>query len=265
MSSAVLADGSYYTWVDAQGRIHNEPIAPDEDSQEKPLDSPPGDDAEYLTEEQVDEKIRKFDEDNPAFYVWVEADGTTHTETYDAESEQEAAESAGAVSDAGAVIGWDPMLAPPFRVSEKIHTGACCEAFRDQFVEVPEQFKSVQLFDPVRYRSFPTAVGDHSAWYFETGIAPKKSSGQRFLVLRLRGAPVEASFIALDAAYKPLYFSGDLPMEETPESWHSVGYQEARILIEDAEVAAFILYLDVNPAEDVSLEIRWADGYTPFQ
>ena len=37
------------------------------------------------------------------------------------------------------------------------------------------------------------------------------------------------------------------------------------MLVEDKGVESFILYLDMKPAEDMSLEIRWADGYAPFQ
>ena len=256
-----MADGSYYTWVDAQGRIHNVPLKPGE---EEPAEQPPGDDNDYQTEEEVEEKLRQYDEDNPAFYVTVEPDGRVRTETYDAEAEQEAAAET-IVSDDQVILGWDPMLAPPFRVDEQVTQGACCEAFADQFVEVPKQFKSVQLFDPVRYRSFPTSQGNHTAWYFEIGKPPKATSGRRFLVLRLRGAPVEASLISLNSEMKPLYYSRRLPLDTIPESWHSVGYQEARVLVEDKDVESFILYLDMKPAEDMSLEIRWADGYVPFQ
>ncbi len=49
-----MADGSYYTWVDAQGRIHNVPLKPGE---EEPVEQPPGDDNDYQTEEEVQEKL----------------------------------------------------------------------------------------------------------------------------------------------------------------------------------------------------------------
>ncbi|MEC8523946.1 MAG: hypothetical protein VXZ24_06880 [Pseudomonadota bacterium] len=260
-----MADGSYYTWVDAQGRIHNVPMNPNENSEkEPPAESPPGDDNVYLSEQEVEERIRQYDEDNPAFYVTVEADGRVRTEVYDAEAEQNAA--AEEVSDDGAVvIGWDPMLAPPFRVDPEVTAGACCESFSDQFVDVLVPFKSVQLFDPVRYRAFPTGRGNRSAWYFNVGPAAETTTGQRFLMLRLRGAPVKGRLIALNAAGKPLYHEVEMPFDTTPESWHSMAYHEYKILIEDSAVERFIFYLDLKPAEELSLEVRWADGYVPFQ
>jgi len=256
-----MAGDGYYTWVDAQGRIHNDPISPDKSPEEKV--SLPGDDTEYLTEKGVEERLKQYDEENPAFYVWTDAEGRVQTQTYDAEAEQSAA--ASAVADDEAVIGWDPILAPPFRVSPAVTAGLCCEMFAGEFQEITEQFKSLQLFDPVRYRSFPTKTGKHSAWYVDIGAMPDDWRGRRFLVLRLRGAPVKASFIALNDALKPLYSEQDIALELHPETWRSIAYQEARVLIEDRDVSAFILYLDIKPAEDMSLEIRWADGYDPFQ
>ncbi|MEK9713466.1 MAG: DUF4124 domain-containing protein [Thalassolituus sp.] len=261
MSSAAMAGDGYYTWVDAQGRIHNDPIAPSAKSEEKI--SPPGDDNEYFTEEEVQRRLEKYDEDNPAFYIWTDSEGRVQTQTYDAEAEQESATSV--VVDDDAVIGWDPLLAPPFRVAPAVTSGLCCEMFSGEFQLLTEQFKSLQLFDPVRYRSFPTKTGKHSAWYVDIGAMPSDWRGRRFLVLRLRGAPAKASLIVLNNARKPIYSEENIALESYPETWRSVPYQEARILIEDRDVSSFILYLDIKPAEDMSLEIRWADGYDPFQ
>lgn len=253
LSSVLMADGGYYTVIDAQGRVVNLP-------KESSPESPPGDDTEYLSEQQIEKKIEQYDQENPSFYVWTDAEGRVYTETYDAEAEQAAA--AEVENDAGAIIGWDPILAPPFRVSEKVTTGPCCGAFAEEFQLVPEPFKSVQLFDPVRYRSFPTSTGNHRAWYFE--VPEVEGDLQRFLMLRLRGAPVSVDLIALNSDYQPLYYSTSIPLDDHPETWHSVGYQEGKILIEDDAVTAFVLYMDMQPAEDMSLEIRWADGQSPF-
>jgi len=266
LSSVTTAGDGYYTWVDAQGRIHNDPIRPDEKGIDKPAPDTinlPDDDTEYLTEEGVQKRLEQYDEDNPAFYIWTDAEGRVQTQTYDAEAEQNAA--AQVVVDDEAVIGWDPILAPPFRVPDEVTKGLCCAMFSGEFQTIDEQFKSLQLFDPVRYRSFPTKTGNHSAWYVDIGAMPSDWRGRRFLILRLRGAPVKASFIGLNDSLKPLYSKQDIALESHPETWRSVPYQEARVLIEDREVSSFILYLDIKPAEDLSLEVRWADGYDPFQ
>ncbi|MEQ3692955.1 MAG: hypothetical protein ABNH15_12495 [Alcanivorax sp.] len=268
-SSAFAADGEYYTWVDAQGRIHNTPVEDKSSTsesaikQDEPPSTPPGDTTEYITEEQLQRNLDQYDEDNPAFYVWVDANGVMHTERFDSKAESEAVQSE-AVDDSEAVVGWSPILAPPFRVSDEVTSGACCETFSDQFEPVLESYKSVQLFDPTRYRSFITGMGNRPAWYFHIGNQPDKSSGQRFLVLRVRGAEISGTLIALNSEYKPLHLELDVEMGTQAETWRSVAYQEAKVLIEDPEVVAFIFYPDLKPAEDLSLEIRWADGTSPF-
>ena len=74
-SSAFAADGEYYTWVDAQGRIHNTPVEDKSSTsesaikQDEPPSTPPGDTTEYITEEQLQRNLDQYDEDNPAFYV----------------------------------------------------------------------------------------------------------------------------------------------------------------------------------------------------
>lgn len=263
-SSAFAADGEYYTWVDAQGRIHNTPVedksVADQDSEPQ---SPPGDTAEYITEQELQRNLEQYDKDNPAFYIWVDANGVMHTEKFDSAAESEAIEQE-VVNDSDAVVGWSPILAPPFRVSESVTTGACCESFADQFELVLEPFDSVQLFDPTRYRSFITGMGNRPAWFFSIGKQSEKSSGQRFLILRVRGANISGTLIALNSDYKPLHLEPDLILDSHTETWHSVAYQESKVLIEDSEVAAFIFYPDLKPAEDLSLEIRWADGTSPI-
>ena len=276
MSPAHAGD-KYYTWVDAEGRIHNSPVespdAPhsdknaDESADKKAVTSPgastPAATDEFLTEEQLEEKLRRYDEDNPAFYLWVDPQGGVHTQTYDADEEQEAAAS-DVSGDTGAIIGWDTMLAPPFRVPAEVAQSPCCEAFKSEFEKARKPLRSVQLFDPVRYRSFVTEQGNRPAWYVDIGRAAKDSSGQRFLVLRVRGASVKSSLLVLNDSFKPLYFEKTLYATEHPETWHGVAYQEMKILIEDADVSAFILYPDLKPAEELSLEVRWADGVPPF-
>lgn len=260
-SLAFAADGEYYTWVDAQGVIHNTLI---EDIDAKPEVSPPNDDTKYRTEEQLNRDLKQYDKDNPAFYVWVDSDGVMHTEKFDSDVEQAAAAEEKISEDNEAIVGWSPILAPPFRVRKDVTEGACCEIFSDQFEFALKPYKSKQLFDPTRYRSFITGLGNRPAWYFTIGSPAKNSSGQRFLVLRVRGADISGTLIALNADFKPLHLEANLLFDRYPETWHSVAYLEAKVLIEDPDVSSFILYPDLKPAEDLSLEIRWADGTSPL-
>jgi len=260
-SSAFAGDG-YYTWVDAQGRIHNTPVEQKatEDADVGDEAVPDGGEAEYLTEDELQRKLEKYDEDNPSFFIYVDPQGNVRSQTYDGDAEQAAVESA--VSDEQAIIGWDTILAPPFRVAEAVTAASFCESFKGEFESAIKPLISIQLFDPVRYRSFLTGEGKRPAWYFNVGAG--QSGKQRFLVLRLRGAEVKATLIGLNAEYKPLYFERDAFSVQHPETWHGVAYQEFKILIEDSEVSSFIFYPHLKPAEDLSLEIRWNNDAPPF-
>ena len=260
---ASAGDG-YYTWVDAQGRIHNTPVSDKSSAKEdvaSPADSKSVESEEFLTEEQLEEKIRKYNEENPSFYIWVDAQGVTRSQAYDAEAEQAAVDEM--AEDSGAILGWDTILAVPFRVPGEVTQGACCVGFKTQFQPALKPFRSVQLFDPTRYRSFETGEGKRPAWYLEIGKV-SDDNRPRFVVLRLRGAKVSTNLVAVSSEYRPLYVEYDMPSTFVPESWHGQAYQEYKILIEDAEVTGLIVFPELKPAEDMSLEIRWASGEPPF-
>ena len=261
-ASAGAEDEKYYTWIDADGRVHNTPVSqtPDKSKNKSIADSPPGDDDTYLTEEQVDQKIEDYDRDNPAFYIWMDGEGRVQTQTFDPEAEENAAVSG---NDSGVAVS-DHILAPPFRLPEEVTAAACCEAYADQFEPIEREFKSLEMFSPGRYRPFYTRQGNRLAWYFRTGAVSYEGFSQRFLAIRIRGADIRPTLIALNASYEPLYQVPELTMHYIPETWRSVEYLETLILIEDPDVAAFILYPDMTPSDELSVEIRWANGESPF-
>lgn len=191
----------------------------------------------------------------------MDAEGRMQTQTIDPEAEQEAAASIS--SDASAAIT-DHILAPPFRLPEEATRAACCEAYADQFIDLRRQFKSLELFDPVRFRPFFTRNGNRQAWYFRIGAQSRDVFSQRFLGIRFRGSDLTPNIIALNAELKPLYQITGLSLHYVPETWRSVDYLETQILIEDPDVAAFILYPELMPSDEISVEIRWANGEPPF-
>lgn len=183
------------------------------------------------------------------------------SQTFDLESEQEAA---AAIKQNRTNISADHILAPPFRLPLKATQAACCGAYSDQFGEPLTAFRSLELFNPVRFRPFYTREGNRQAWYFRIGAAPDDAFSQRLLGLRFRGSDVSATLIALNKDKKPLYQTGPLVLHYVPETWRSVDFLETLILIEDPEVDSFILYPDQTTSDDLSVEIRWADGEPPF-
>ena len=261
----------YYTWTDAEGRIHNTPIQQDnpdtsvpetDEPSMKPVPvSPPGDSNVYLTEEQVDQKIEDYDAENPPFYIWMDGEGRIQSQTYDQEAEQEAT---AAAKQSRTAISADHILAPPFRLPVKVTQSACCEAYADQFGKPLTAYRSLELFNPVRFRPFYTREGNRQAWYFRIGAVSVDAFSQRMLGLRFRGSEVSATLIALNKAGKPLYQEGPLTLHYVPETWRSVDYLETLIMIEDPEVDSFILYPDQVTSDELSVEIRWADGESPF-
>lgn len=223
--------------------------------------SPPGDSEVYLTEEQVDQKIKDYDEENPPFFIWMDGEGRIQSQTFDQEAEQEAA---AAVKQSRADISADHILAPPFRLPLKATQSACCGAYADQFGKPLTAFRSLELFNPVRFRPFYTREGNRQAWYFRIGAGSDQEFSQRLLGLRFRGGDVSATLIALNKDKKPLYQTGPLALHYVPETWRSVDFLETLILIEDPDVDSFILYPDQTTSDDLSVEIRWADGEPPF-
>ncbi|CCU72050.1 hypothetical protein TOL_1626 [Thalassolituus oleivorans MIL-1] len=269
-SSSAYAEDEYYTWIDAEGRIHNSVVpkdtSADKSSAKKDMPAPvvggdipklPGDDTQYLSEDELKIQQKQDLEDKPPFYIWIDEAGIVHTEMRPEglEDEEEAAQSV--------TESHDHIFAPPFRLDEKVQDGACCNMYEQAFIDALTPFKSRMYPDPDLLMPFALKQGDRPAWYVRIGKAGKKTSGQRFVVLRVRGEPVEASIIALNSDLKPLYFDNKLGLHEYPENWHSVAYQETRILLEDADVAAMIIYLEGATTKTMSLEVKWADGTSP--
>ncbi len=263
----MYAEDEYYTWVDAEGRVHNS-VVPKNSSTEKsgvkknipPViggDIPklPGDDTQYLSEDEFKAQQKQDLEDKPPFYIWVDEAGIVHTEMHPEGLEEEVVQNF--------TESHDHIFAPPFRLSEMVQNGACCDMYEQAFIDALTPFRSRMYPDPDLLMPFALKQGDRPAWYVRIGGAGKKTSGQRFLVLRVRGEPIEASIIALNGELKPLYFDNKLSLHQYPENWHSVAYQETRILLEDAEIAAIIIYLNSAITKTMSLEVKWADGTSP--
>ena len=278
LSSVLWAEGTdssqkYYVWVDADGRVHNTPInkepSPDILTEAKDTDPLEQTSAEpsllesekYLTEEQIQQKLKDYDEENPAFYIWMDENGQVHTQNIDQDAEKEAQEVLG--KDSQAVIAHH-ILAPPFRVSEEITNALCCEEYSDQIVEIKKQHKAKELFDPKRNWPFYTRSGNKKAWYFGIGNIPNAQKQQRFMELSIHGERVEAFLIAMDAGMQPLYLLTQVEFDYYPETWKSVQYQQTMVAIEDDQVANFVLYLNMTPQTDISLEVKWANGEYPL-
>lgn len=275
-------EGEYYTWVDEQGRVHNVPLPSNTASKlnkkpaktaSQPESSKPNDssltqstDAEqYLTEEEVNQKLEEYDKDNPSFYIWVDEKGRVQTQTTDQEAEQ-AAQAEAKQSERGVIVGHH-FLARPFRVDQKIKDAACCEEYASQVVEVPRPYKSKEFFHLQRNWPFYTQSGNKHAWYFRVGDARSTEADDqrsRFVVLNVRGAQAKYSLIALDKAMQPLYFIPEVLFDSHSETWKSVAYQQTLMAVEDPEVANFILYLNFTPAETMSLEVVWAHAEYPL-
>lgn len=261
MSAIASAEQEYFTWVDAQGRIHNTPVERKEEpakvevkkNQESvsSVSSPESRSEVYLTEDQLEEKLQRERQDNPPFYTYVDPQGVVRNQTI-VDSQIE-------VEDVVSEIIYDHILAPPFRVSQRMSQG-CCSRYQSYFKDVIPAEKAVEFSGFLNTIPISTRFGAKQAWYFRLD----NPADSRVLNLKLRPAddvlinPV--SVILADKQFKALYFIKDLSLLNKPSSWKGTAYSESTIKIDDVNVASVIVYFPKVAPQGASLEVKWWHG-----
>lgn len=280
LADAALAEQEYFTWVDANGRIHNTPVERKQERRvesfpESAVESTPKSAAEsavaspphrskpgaasqkpgldpdaYLTEEQFAEKRRQYEADNPPFYTYVDETGRVRTqEIVDARIEVEQP-----------VVGqtYDHVLAPPFRVASSM-AQQCCQRYRNYFKEQIPAEKAVNFQGFLNSIALATRDGGKSAWYFV--LDRQKAPDFIDLTLKFRGVESQPlSLIAVNDAFQALYFIPQLSRRLLDESWLDAAYQQSDLRFEDADVVGFIIYFPEQAAASPSMEVEWRHG-----
>ena len=248
----VAAEEEYFTWVDAEGRIHNTLKSSQTPRQDKTSTSPtvrPGDAGdEFLNEEQLASKLAEEQKNKPPFYIWIDSSGQRHTEFV-------VPETASAVSETSMVEEefFDHSLIPPMRLPRHIYDGPCCDQYLKAFADNVPENKSVLFTRPGTKALFRTVKGEAPAWFFN--VRPNRAN--HVLSVILRGDHSVPALLALDKHAKPLHLVPALSGVINQETWASVENRESRIEVADPEATHFILYFPNGAAADTSAEIEW--------
>jgi len=215
-SSAVTAEEGYFTWMDAEGRIHNSPKAEQKAGSDKPAaeqkeSSPPSAEknhehseeheppAGYLTESELKRALEKEKQDNPPFYIWTDAQGIIHNEWIPVVDQNSPAN-----TEESPPVFYDHTLLPPLRVNAEIRQSACCDGFESAFNDLNEAHNPLVLRYIHRKPPFPARQGQRPAWYFRHPLPPAKDY---ILRLTLHGSSgQDAALVVVDKALKPLHF-----------------------------------------------------------
>lgn len=251
------AEQEYFTWVDEQGRIHNTAKPPSENA-EKPLPEVQSQEDDFLTEEELQEKLTKEKADNPPFFTWIDAQGRLQS--------QEIPQVDIEVEELTQLQAADHSLLPPLRVATEIRDAGCCAQYSHLFKEMISEYDSVVFSQPQMSVPFKTRSGGKPAWYFR--LTGDNGVARRTLKLYLRGTdkPEEgaapAALIALNKQLQPLYFIPQLITQRYLSTWRSEAYRESLISILDAEVSAFIIYFPESVPSSASLQVEWVHGKT---
>lgn len=247
-----MAEEEYFTWIDAQGRIHNTlKTTPADNSQsDSPEKNPASEHDEFLTEEEFTRQKEQDAKDNPPFYIWIDSLGQRHSELMTPEQveAEEAAQSQNNVSSEKII---DHALIPPLRLPDSVRSGSCCRSYAAFFRELLEPEDSV-LFT-LNSTDGLFRAGDEAvpAWYFKTTA----SKSRKYLNLKLRHSRNSLSVIAVDAQYRPLHHIQELSFQDHPETWAYVAYRESLVEINDPDVAGFIVVFPYGYDAKATLEV----------
>ncbi len=246
------AADDYFTWVDAEGRIHNSPRAESESKPEtektsqSPAEHEEG--ARYLSEDELQEKLRQEQQAHKPFYIWVDEQGVVHNQ------ETPQGEEPGEKDDARDILT-DHTLIPPLRVSAAIRNAGCCQEYRKAFHVSTGSYEPLLLQRAQAGIPFRTSSGNRPAWYFTFRNYP--ASGAATLTLKLRRTTDRLSLIALGENLKPLYYLPEVRFQLQAETWAYEAYRESVITIQDQALRAVILYFPDGAPNAATAEVEW--------
>lgn len=253
MALSSQAEPSYYTWVDANGIVHNTVVTTEEDSsalesvaeKNNPLETTsslevdnsniPEEYKDYKTEAELQQQIDSSD-DKP-FYTWVDGTGRIRNDPKpDMLVEFSATE-----------IIYDAVFAPPFRLPEQITEGVCCIDYQDAFTQTLsfDSTASQKISsDSVLYK---TRKGFVPAGFFITNFSAKVGEGgveNSIVFIKSFKLSKEASFevVALNSQFQPIYLASDLSGLFVEQTWKDLAYTKVMIELSDPEIEYLIIF-----------------------
>ncbi len=256
LSFPSLAEPSYYTWVDAQGVVHNtlvedkktsnaissddtierENSDQNENTQNESVKADVFREEAFKTESEFKKDIK--DREDKPFYTWTDADGTIrNNEKPDVFVEFTSTE-----------VVYDAVFAPPFRLPAEIIEGLCCleyqQAFKKELVDNASTIQKVSS-SSVRYKTQSGAV---PAAYF---ILPKAERSIVFIKAFKLAENTQFEVVALNEQYKPLYLSSNLSGVYIKQTWKDLAYNKIMLEIADPDIRYLIIF---SADEKIDLE-----------
>lgn len=222
----------YYTWVDAQGNVHNTLISTPENSQDdSKADDKSINPEDYASEEEYQQKLQDRPDGEKPFFTWTDAEGVIRSDVRpDVMIEFSATE-----------LVYDAVFAPPFRLPEYVTEGLCCDSYQDLFVTNIEFHGSASYKVDDSTIGFKTQQGEMEASYF---TLPDLVSRE---VLSIKAYEVDESskfeIIALAENFKPIYLESKIEGRFAEQTWKDLAYKEALLEVSDAEIKHLIVFV----------------------
>lgn len=244
----------YYTWVDAQGVMHNSLITSKKNvdrksakiPQEKldtntPTNAPDFNLDDFPSEENHQKKMDDRIAEKKPFFTWIDAEGVVRSEAKPDVMVEFVAEE----------VVYDAVFAPPFRLPKHIKQGQCCERYAAAFTAAVSFNGSASYQVDDTLYPFQTQSGSVSAGYFSL----PELADKEIILLKGYKLPRDSSFevIALDEAFQPLYLASKLKGLFIEQTWKDVAYKKIMLEISDADVKYLVVF--VRP-QSLSLKQR---------
>lgn len=226
----------FFTWVDAQGQIHNSPVNKKESSntpKPKQIQNRLLDSKKYLTEEKFKQQQKQDKKESPAFFTWVDENGYVHNEFVESES--------------------DPVITPKntderyfddtyvktLRLEMHENVG-CCQQYQRMFsktllAKTPYRFIHIEANTP-----FSFAGESAPAFYIHLNV--QKAHAARVLEVIQTKFVGKPSVIALDKNFTPLYQSHVLKGVFKEQNWSQLAQTYYALEFVDSDIEFLIWY-----------------------
>jgi Domain of unknown function (DUF4124) len=230
-----LAEQKYYTWVDAQGNVHNTLIQskPEETkSPQKEFDS-----EDYLSEEKFQKNLKDKPKGEKPFYTWTDAQGIIRSE----------AKPDVVVEFSATEVVYDAVFAPPFRVPDYVMQGLCCENYKQAFITKIGKDGSASYKVNGTGFLFKTNNAEVAASYFSVDDFGK----HEILLIKAFEIKENTSFeiIALSDQYKPLYLESSVEGVFVKQTWKDLAYKKVMLEVADPEIKYLIIFVNDDQQE----------------
>jgi hypothetical protein len=226
----------YYTWVDAQGNMHNTLITPDK-SEVPSVETKPTnvniviDGESFPTEEEYQQAQKEKSDNQKPFYTWTDAQGVVRSDIKpDVVIEFSASE-----------LVYDAVFAAPFRLPDYVKKGLCCEAYKDSFTTLVAFNGSSRYRVDDSIKAFKTQTGEVLAAYFSLDGDIEKE------ILTIKaykiGEGSEFEIIALSKDFKPLFLESGVRGTFVEETWKDLAYKKVMLEVSDADIQHLIIFV----------------------